>query len=1080
MLVPVVALLFAAQSQTPPEMRLMRYPCVHNGQVVFTYASDLWVSDIDGGFARRLTSHPGLEQKAYYSPDGSQIAFTGQYDGGTDVYVMPAEGGEPKRLTYEPGTNVCEGWTPDGKIAYVSAYASINDRQTRLWLIDPKGGLPQSTPVLEAADVSFSPDGHKVAYNRQASNRFNWRRYRGGSQGVISILDLQAGTYKELPHERENSWNPMWIGNSIYYVSDKNEQTVNLYRYDLGSGKSTELTHYSDADIHWPESDGRNIVFERDGYLFRYEISLGKVSQINPTVRGDLVAARPQLRRLGAAISDFDISPSGARVVIEARGHLFSVPAKHGETREYTENESGMRTESPAWSPDGKLIAYIDDKTGETEIYTVPQMGGTPSQLTNTPGGPSITRLTWSPDSKRIAFVTAGLDLDLLDVASKKVTTVFTDPYNPVASYDFSPDGKWIAYIGNVANQFGSLFLYNIDSGKTTQVTSGFYNDDRVAFDLTGKYLYLISDRTYSSSPAPFNENLFLAAPSRVYVLTLAKETKDPLNAEDDEETSSSGTQAGNGGRRPRGGGGGAGGEAPSGPPPTKIDIDGLSKRIIPLPMPPQNYSFIVGGANSVFIGADGTLLRYDLRERSASPVMMGTTASLAFNPERTKLAYLSGTTLGIADIHPGPPISAGEGRVDTSSLEAIIDPRAEWKQIFWESWRYERDHFYDKNFLGMNWNAIGKRYASYLPYIAHRSELNYVLGLMIGELGTSHAYVFGGDYGAPIPVIPTGQLGADYEAVGGKVRIKKLYAGQDFAENRRGPLSDPGVNVSQGDYILAIDGKPVDAQHSPDSRLVDKAGKEVVLTVNSDPSTESAHNVTVTPVATESSLRYNEWVANTRKYVAEKSGGRIGYVHVTDTSEAGMSGFLEGYYSQSDKQAVIIDERWNSGGQIPTFFTEWLARNYKAFMKSRYGAEVGFPTQILPPEKVMLINGYSGSGGDMFPYLFRQSKLGPLIGERTWGGLVGINGFHTLVDGGQISSPEAAFFDPSTGKWIAENNGIEPDIVVDARPDLVAKGQDPQLDAAIGYLLDKIKGENFELPKVPSYPRVRPVGTGN
>jgi tricorn protease len=477
-----------------------------------------------------------------------------------------------------------------------------------------------------------------------------------------------------------------------------------------------------------------------------------------------------------------------------------------------------------------------------------------------------------------------------------------------------------------------------------------------------------------------------------------------------------------------------------------------------------------------VFIFSEGDLVRYDLNEKAASPILVGFPGAVTFNADRSKIAYLAGPMLGIADIHPGPPITPGTGKVDTTNVEAVIDPRAEWKQMFWEAWRYERDNFYDKDFLGMNWAGIGKRYAAYLPYVAHRSDLNYVLGLMIGEFGTSHAYVMGGDMGAPIPVIPTGELGADYAAQGGKVKFAKIYQGQDFSEARRGPLSDPGVNVNTGDYLLAVDGQKVDVEHSPASRLVDKAGKEVVLTVNSTPTMDGSHTVAVHPVASEADLRYNQWVAEARKYVSDKSGGRIGYMHVPDTSEPGMSGFLEGYYSQNDKDAVIIDERWNGGGHIPTFFIEWLSRNTVAVGSARYGGQTGFPSQILPGPKAMLINGYSGSGGDLFPWLFRQAKLGPLIGERTWGGLVGISGFAPLMDGGAITSPAFGIFDQTTGKWIAENNGIEPDIEVDARPDLVAKGEDPQLDAAINYLMDQLKKNPKPEYKKPAYPRVVPV----
>jgi tricorn protease len=1060
-------------------MRLMRFPTVHGNEVVFTYASDLWTSTVDGGYARRLTSHPGMEQKAYYSPDGKYIAFTAQYDGNTDVYVMPAEGGEPKRLTFEPDADVCQGWTPDGKVAYLSTYGSFTGRQRRLWLVDPRGSLPLATPVLEAADIWFSPDGQRLAYDRMGSNRFNWRRYRGGSQGVISIFDLRNNSYRELPHGRENSWNPMWIGDSIYFVSDKNLNTINLYRFDVKSGSTTQLTHYSDADIHWPNTDGKTIVFERDGYLYHYSIANATVAKVNPMVKGDLLATRPQLRRLGTQISSMAISPTGVRTVVEARGHIFTVPVRHGETRDLTANSSGSRARFPDWSYDGKTIAYMSDVSGEYQIYTIPQKGGTPTKVTDYSGA-SMNGLGWSPDNNHIAFTTAGHDLMLVDLNTKKTTKVFTDPYTNVGNFDFSPDGKWIAFIGTGKNQFGALHLYNVDTGKSTQVDEGYYNDDAVAFDLSGRYLYLISDRTYTPRPAPFEDNLFLADTARIYVITLSKDLKNPLEAEADEEPATEGEA-----KKPKSGPPPAAKttDAPAAPavPAIKIDLDGLASRTVALPMPQGPYQAIVGGDACVFYFSAGNVSRFDLHARQSSPVAVGLPGIVTFNPTRSKMGYYSGGTMGVVDVHPGPPISAGEGRVDTGGVEAVIDPRAEWKQIFWEGWRYERDNFYDKDFLGLNWNEIGQRYSRYLPYVAHREDLNYVLGLMIGEFGTSHAYVNGGDTGAPVPSIPIGQLGADYEIVGGKVRLQHVYAGENFDDSRRGPLGAPGVNVQDGEYLLAINGQPVDAFHSPDSYLVDKVGKEVTLTLNATPAIAGARTVIVRPIGSEGDLRYGDWVEYNRRKVAQMSEGRIGYMHVPDTSDPGMTEFLKGYYSQSDKDALVVDERWNGGGHIPTFFTEKLARTYRSYLKARHGDDVGFPVQTVQGPKVMIINGYAGSGGDLFPWLFRQAQLGPLVGERTWGGLVGISGSASLVDGGYLTSPGFGLFDPVAGKWIAENNGIEPDIPVDARPDLVAKGQDPQLEAAVKYLLDKLRKNGPYKIKEPAYPRVEPSnGKGN
>ena len=772
----------------------------------------------------------------------------------------------------------------------------------------------------------------------------------------------------------------MWVGNAIYYISDKTQQTINLYRYNLDSGRADQLTHYSDADIHWPSTDGKTIVFERDGYLSSYDIADGKVSPISPSVRGDLIATRPQLRRLTPAISSLALSPSGARILVEARGHIFSVPAKHGQTRDYTINDSGSRARYPDWSPDGKTIAFMSDRSGEYQIYTMPQRGGDATQVSDYKG-PSIENMAWAPDSKHIIFTTAALDLDVLDVASKKVTTVYTDAYGAIPSYDFSSDSRWLAFIGTGKNLFGSLHLYNMDTGKTTQVTSGFYNDSQVAFDQTGKYLYLVSDRTYTPANAPFEEHLFLGPTSRVYVMTLQKVLKNPLEAEDDEEHPSAG--AGSGPRRRQGGGGGAaGGQAPAGggsdgSAEVKIDLDGLANRVLPLPLPARSYGAIIGSSDGLFIFSEGDLVRFDLHSRAATPLMLGIAGILTFNADRSKFAYDQGGVVGIADIHPGPPVSVGEGRVDTGSVEAVIDPRAEWRQMFWEAWRYERDHFYDKNFLGLNWDAIGKHYASYLPYIAHRADLNYVLGLMIGEFGTSHAYVLGGDTGVNLPQIPTGELGADYDVVNGKVRIKKIYKGEDFSEARRAPLSDPGVDVNEGDYLLAVDGQPVDEWHSPDSLMIDKPGKDVVLTVNATATPDGARHVSVRPVATEDTLRYATWVAAARKYVDEKSGGRIGYIHVPDTSAPGMSSFLEGFYSQSDKDAVIVDERWNAGGNIPTFFTEWLGRSYHAFLKARRGADVRIPNSDSSPAEGHADQRILGLGRRPLPMALPPGKSG-------------------------------------------------------------------------------------------------------
>lgn len=1054
MLIQALAMAVALQFG-PADMRMMRFPAIHGDTVVFTFAGDLWTTNRAGGHARRLTSHFGGESRARFSPDGKWLAFTGTYEGNADVYVMPAEGGEPVRLTFEPETDIVLNWTPDGKIAYASTYGSFTNRQQRLWLVDPKGGLPVSTDLIEVSDLSYSPDGRKVAYNRNGSHAFNWRRYRGGSQGTISLWEFASQTYSELPSQGENSWEPMWVGDTVYFISDKNQNTINLYAYDTKTKRTEQLTRFTDADIKWPSTDGKNIAFERDGYLYTYDLGSKKVERVTPTVRGDMLTARPVLKELGGAITNFSLSPSGVRLAVEARGEVFSVPAKNGDTRNLT--QTAAREQAPEWSPDGKTIAYLSDESGEVQIYTRPQMGGAETQVSDEKTRRILT-FRWSPKGDKISFGTYKGEVCILDPATKQSRVAFTERFGGLPPYDWSPDGKWIAYIAQGDNLFGALYLYEVETGASHKVTEGYFRDDSVSFDLNGKYLYLISGRTFLPAMGDFEFIMQMENSRRVYLLALSKDQTNPLVPPSDEEK--------------------AGGDAekkPDAKPEEKpegvqVDLEGLANRALPLPMPPGTYNFVVGANNGVFFFSDGTLQKFDLGTREAFPVVAGA-SGFSFNEKRTKVAYQGGGAIGILDVRPGQKL--GDGKVNVANVEAVVDPRAEWRQIFWEAWRYERDRFYDADMLGLDWTAIGKHYSELLPYVAHRNDLNYLLGLMIGELGTSHAYVGGGDMGEGPPPIPTGQLGADYERHENKIRFKKIYYGLNFDESRRGPLGEPGVNVKEGEYLLAINGKPLDGNTNPDSLLVNMAGRTVTLTVNDRPTTEGSREVRVRTVSTEGQLRYIEWVEANRRWVSEATGGKVGYLHVPDTSMPGVIEFIKGYYSQSDKQAMIIDERFNGGGMIPTFFVERLGRDVATALKQRNGEDIRFPTQTFQGPMAMMINGYAGSGGDMLPWLFKNAKMGPLVGTRTWGGLVGIQGGAPLIDGGFLSAPEFGIYDVKTGKWIAENTGVAPDIEVDARPDLVAKGQDPQLAKAVEYLLDQLKKGAVPYKAPNAYPRI-------
>lgn len=1046
-----MALATVAQGGAAPEMRLMRWPSIHGDDVVFTYGGDLWLEKLGGdGYARRLTSAPGLEASAHISPDGKLIAFTGTYDGNPDAYVMPIDGGEPKRLTFEPNADNVIGWTADGKVMVASTTGNFLANQQRLWLYSPTGGPAESTKVMEITQGSFLPDGHTLAYNRMASYNFNWRRYRGGTQGRISLFDLQANKYWELPSGREQSYFPMSVGDSIFYISDRHQGTLNFYRYDLASKKDTQLTTFTDADIKWPSTDGKKIVYERDGYLWTYEIASGKIEKLNPILRSDFVTARPYLKRLSSEISSLSLSPSGLRLAVEARGEIFSVPAHSGETRNIT-GTPASRERFPAWSPDGKTIAYTSDATGNYEVYTQPQMGGDPVKVTD--AGLAVSGLDWTPDSKLILIRTETHELYTLDPTTKKLTQVYKSRFGSGVDYDVSSDSKWIAYVDQAENNFGQLYLYEIATGKATAVTDGYYDDSSPAFDLSGKYLYFVSRRTFSPSFGDYEFSLKVSDTQRIYAIPLSKDQKNPYIANGDEEPAGQDIKP----------------AAAAGP--MKIDFDGLAQRAIPLPLGNSTYNGLIGVDGGVLFVEGGALKRIDIGARGdAQVILAGLTGPISLNASRTKLAYSAMGTIGIVPIQPG--ITPGQGRVDVSGVETIVNPRDEWMQIFWDAWRYEKNHFYDPNMVGLDWKAIGDRYSKYIPYVATRYDLNYVLGLLIGELGTGHSYVSGGDFGNMGTPVPVGQLGADYEVSGNGVRFKKIYRGANYDESRRGPLGEPGMDVKDGDYLVAIDGKAVDAKTNPNSLLVDKVGKTVVISVNSQPSMSGARKYRVRPIGNEAQVRYFDFIDSSRKWVDKASGGRIGYMHIPNTQFEGSVEFVRGYWSQTDKDAVVVDERWNGGGYIQPWFVDTLLRKTKAGIQVRNAKEDGQDAVSIEGPKAMLINGYAGSGGDFFPWMFRYMKVGPLIGTRTWGGLVGINGGAPLVDGGSVTAPEFSIYDRDTQEIIAENHGIAPDIEVDARPDLIAAGRDPQLEKAVEYLMGELqkmpaKKKRTTIPKV-------------
>lgn len=1057
-----------ARQEETVEPRLLRFPSVHGNTVIFSYGGDLWVTTLQGGAARRLTSGLGSENRPFISPDGTTVAFSGQYEGPLNIYTIPLDGGEPKRLTYNVEGDLCFGWTPEGKIAYGSSAGNFIGRQFRLWTVDPTGGLPNRTVIDEAADVSYFPDGQTIAYNRQLSFLFNWRHYRGGSQGKISFYNFPQNKYWELPAGREQNYYPMVVGDSVYFTCDRQAGVLNLYRYDLKTKREEQLTKYPVDDVRTPSTDGKTIVFEMDGLLYAYDIASRQTHKVEARIHAEDLSARPYLRPLPDSMSNLTLSPSGARVAVEARGNIFSVPAKHGDTRNFT-NLSGARARFPQWSPDGATIAYVSDQTGNYEIYTAPQLGGTPVQLTTGTKG-TITSLTYSPTGKSLYFTTTENALFRLDTSTKQITQLAKPPYG-VNTFDVSPDDAWVAYTAPVSATISNLYLVEVATGKTIAVDNAQFNDSNVAFDLSGKYLYLTSNRTFNPTYGQYEFSLKVTDSERVYVIPLAKDTPNPLTVESDEEPAAAPSGP------PSGPGPGPRGPRPGPPTPdkvvTKVDPDGLASRILPLPMAPGTYLALSGADGGIIYWSDGTLSEYNLKAHESTALFAGLLGEFTLNPARTKLAYHLGPLLGVVDLHPG--LQIGQGRVDTSGIEEIIDPRKEWKQMYWEAWRYERDHYYDPSMRGLNWLAIGKKYEAYLPWVSTRTDLSYVIGLLIGELGTSHSYVIGGDMGPAPRAIPVGMLGADYAPADGHLRFARIYRGHNYEESARGPLAEPGVQVHEGDYLLAIDGQPVNDHTNPAALLLDKASRYVTLTVNTKPTMDGATKVRVRPVASEANLRYYDFVDRVATHVDEVSHGRIGYMHIRDTAAPGSIDFIRGFYPQTGKDAVIVDERWNGGGYPQPWFVDTLARKTMAMMAPRNGHTTPLDPAIDGP-KVMLINGYAGSGGDLFPWMFRTAGLGPLFGERTWGGLVGISEEPNLVDGGIVTAPSFAIYDPATGEIIAENQGIDPDVQIDRRPDEVANGVDAQVDAAVKYLMDYLEKHPSKVKEV-TVPVVGPKG---
>jgi len=1101
---PAKVLRPAVVAAATPETHLMRYPDISKDSVVFSYAGDLWTALRAGGSARRLTAHPGDEIFPKFSPDGKWIAFTGEYDGNQDVYVMPSAGGEPRRLTYHPANDQVLGWTPDGKkILFRSDRNSPSARYQQLFLVSIEGGMAEQLPLSRGSLTSFSPDGQKIVFLPTSQEFRTWKRYRGGWSPAMGIYDLKKNTYEQIPKNGGMDLFPMWHGNSIYFINDR-DGVMNLYRYDLAAKKSTKLTDYKEYDIKWPSMGPDAVVYENGGLLYSYDLASEKISPIPVTVASDDIAARPELRSVADHIGSFGISPSGVRGVFEARGDIFTVPVEHGSTRNLTATP-GIHELNPAWSPDGKWIAYLSDRSGEYEIYLRPQLGGEEVRVTS---DGTIYRYgpAWSPDSKKLVFWDKALRLWYVDIEQKKPVQVDHDEYSTIEDATWAPDSRWIAYSRTGTNLQNSIYIYSLEQKKVFHVTDGFYDDTHPAFDPDGKALYFLSQRFFYPSPGRFDERYNYYSTMGIFGVTLKADDPSPFAPQSDEEKITPEGKAdekkdSGGDTKPAAAPSPGAPSAPAGtqaekkpeekkpeeksPKPIQVDLAGIEGRVFEVPVPAGIYANLQARKDKLFylsipmeaiqFGVPGPpkprgmLHLYDVKNRKDQTLLEGIN-NYELSKDGTKVMYHSGEQYGITDAIPGKA-KVGDGHLNTASMQALVDPRAEWKEIFHEAWRIERDFYWDPNMGGLDWDKIGKRYEALLPWVAHRSDLNYIIGEMIAELSTSHTYVGGGD----MPVrarIGVGLLGADYEADHGYYRFKKIYRGENWNSQARAPLGEPGLKVKEGDYLIAVNGLPVRAPEDPYAYFQGLNEQLVTLKINSKPGAEGAWEINVRPIGSESALRYIDWVEARRKIVADATGGRVGYMHVPDTSISGLIMFDKYLTSQVGKEAMIVDERFNSGGSIPDFYTEKLQRRILGIIAPRDGKDVSVSTLAIYGPKVMIADELAGSGGDCFPYFFKELKIGPIVGTRTWGGLVGIGNSVPLMDGGFVTAPSFGFWIPDHGgEWIVENHGVDPDYVVEQRPDLEISGHDPQLEKAIELAKAGLK-DYQPLPARPKYPK--------
>jgi tricorn protease len=1087
-------------------LHLLQRPAMNKTTIVFSYAGDLWSVPRQGGVATRLTAGAGMETEAAFSPDGETIAFTGEYDGNIDVFTMPASGGVPKRITYHPDPDRVVGWTPDGKRILFRSTRLSYSRFNQLYTVSTEGGLPEVLPLPMATFGAYSPDGKRMVYAPVDGGQFAtgftnfvaWKRYRGGTASYLWLVNLADLSTEKIPRTDSNDIYPMWIGDKVYFLSDRNGR-MTLFSYDPRSKTVTELIKNTGKDIVSASAGPGGIVYEQLGQIHIYDIASGKSSRVPIEIEADLAEVRPHLQNVAKEIRNAKISPSGVRAVFEAHGEILTVPAEKGDIRNLTNTPSVMER-TPVWSPDGKSIAYFSDESGEYALHIKAQNGEGEARKVALQGKSAFYfDPRWSPDSKHIAFSDNQLDLWDVEVASEKLTKVDTDySYELNRDFTWSPDSKWIAFVKSLPNRLHAVSMYSLSDGKSTQVTDGLSDARYPVFDKDGQYLYFTASTNFGPTSSGLDMNSDLHEVTRnVYLIVLPNDVASPLAPESDEEK---GSEAKKDEAKPSGEGKAKEGNAPAAaeapPKPVRIDFDKLIQRTIPLPIPARPIQTLAAGKAGVIYlveagrnvpggpGGGGTLSKFELKTRKIEKLADGVSAfDLSANGEKMLLRIVRGgeggapSPAGQGNAPPpeyviasaSAPLKSGEGVLHLADVEVKVDPIAEWKQMYHEVWRIERSYFYDPNLHGVNSADSEKEFEKYLDSLASRADLNYIFHEMLGEITSGHLRGGGGN----IPEakrVPGGLLGADYEIVNGRYRFKKVYTGESWNPQLRAPLVQPGINVSAGDYLLAVNGQ--DLQGSDDvSRLFEgTADKRVVLRIGADQTGANSREITVMPVASEQQLRHQAWVEENRRKVDQMSGGKLAYVYMPNTAMDGLTSFDRYYFAQVDKQGAIIDERFNSGGQAADYVIDVLNRPLQGWWSPRYGAIYRTPAAAIFGPKVMITNEIAGSGGDLMPWMFRHTHIGTLVGKRTWGGLIGVSQYPTLMDGGVVTAPNFGFFSPA-GEWDVENHGVTPDVEVEQDPKAVHDGHDPQLERAVSIAMKQLEKNSVPVPHRPAFP---------